>query len=197
LFFSFFFLLVFTDIVISHISFFVVACFVFLLLHFVFVFFCNSFTNAYHGFSVQGVTEVEIRTFSSGCSNMVLQIQENAEVHANRLVSLPSSSSRRRRINSIIPPPPPTLMPSAEATTTTTTGNNSSTSTTTNSTTTEAASAAPVWGLDRIDARNGLNSAYSPKATGAGVKIYIIDVSGLFCVCVFFFGIRFVYRWFG
>ena len=33
----------------------------------------------------------------------------------------------------------------------------------------------PSWGLDRIDARSGLNNSYSYTSTGTGVKVYIID----------------------
>ena len=33
----------------------------------------------------------------------------------------------------------------------------------------------PAWGLDRVDARNGLDNAYTYNATGAGVSVYVID----------------------
>ena len=33
----------------------------------------------------------------------------------------------------------------------------------------------PAWGLDRIDARTGLDNAYTYNATGAGVNVYVID----------------------
>ena len=33
----------------------------------------------------------------------------------------------------------------------------------------------PAWGLDRIDARNGLDNSYTYNATGAGVSVYVID----------------------
>lgn len=104
----------------------------------------HVFSSAYHGFSVQGVTEDEVKTFANGCDNMViLEIQENAEAHTTTTT------------------PPPTAAPT----------------TTTNSTPGAATVAAsvPEWGLDRIDARQGLDNKYEPKATGAGVKIYIID----------------------
>jgi hypothetical protein len=98
----------------------------------------HVFTNAYHGFSVKGVTEAEVRNFANTCGNVVLQIQENAEVHiANPVV------------------PSPGVPPATNAAT--------------------SAAAAPEWGLDRIDARQGLDQAYAPSANGAGVKIYVID----------------------
>lgn len=37
----------------------------------------------------------------------------------------------------------------------------------------------PPWGLDRIDARSGLNNAYSYSSTGSGVHVYVID-TGLY-----------------
>ena len=33
----------------------------------------------------------------------------------------------------------------------------------------------PAWGIDRIDARSGLDNSYTYNATGAGVNIYILD----------------------
>ena len=33
----------------------------------------------------------------------------------------------------------------------------------------------PAWGLDRVDARAGLDNAYTYNATGAGVSVYVID----------------------
>ena len=33
----------------------------------------------------------------------------------------------------------------------------------------------PAWGLDRSDARSGLDNAYTYNATGAGVNVYVID----------------------
>ena len=33
----------------------------------------------------------------------------------------------------------------------------------------------PAWGLDRVDARSGLDNAYTFNATGAGVSVYVID----------------------
>ena len=44
-----------------------------------------------------------------------------------------------------------------------------------NAITTETLSAGSPWGIDRIDTRTGLDSAYNYSLTGAGVTAYIID----------------------
>jgi hypothetical protein len=79
----------------------------------------HKFRRAAHGFSVIGVTAVQIAGFAAeSCNGMVSEVLENAKAKITE-----------------------------------------------------------EWGLDRIDDRSGLDNTYSPEATGAGVDIYVIDVS--------------------